>query len=101
MIDQAELLFIGTTYVYRGEYPRRDGKPWDRTVYQRPRHPGIRDKIIGTGLERSDEPPPSQVAEQDRLSPEERTEMCRRNRGGESQKGKPRFSYKRRKEVIA
>lgn len=57
MMDLAERLFIGTTYVYSGPYPRSDGRrsKSDLPVEQhRIREAPAGNALIGTGLDEAE-----------------------------------------------
>jgi hypothetical protein len=80
--DLEERLFIGTTYVYRGEYPRRDPLVKKAAVKKNGRA-GIATVCGQTSAHGEDE------AERDRMSPEERRARGKRHRGEGENRSQP------------
>lgn len=77
-MDLAEILFIGPTYVYRGEYPRRDSLV-AKSAVKKSGGGGVarfgKTRAMAGIVDDEDE------VESDRMSPEERVERGKSQRG--------------------
>jgi hypothetical protein len=80
-ISVAELLFVGNTYVYRGEYPRREGKQKTSNAQRPTSNVELAEEIPTRTHDPSASPITGTGLECDRLTVDERRAVSRRNRG--------------------